>query len=117
MRWLHLSGCCVISSEKSMNFMLFFYNSCTRNCDHHILLIKTGNAHKQKMLPQIIINTCNGGQIETQSKLMVAAKCCFYKYRNKPFGGKHILRCGAAPFLFIFVMLNSLAELFVLLPA
>ena len=99
-----------------MNFMLF-YNSCTRNCDHHILLIKTGNAHKQKMLPQIIINTCKGGRFETKSKLMVAAKCCFYNYKNKSFSGKPILRCGGAPFLFIFVMLNLLAALFVFLTA
>ena len=56
-----------------MNFM-HFHNSCTRNCDHRILLIKTANAHKQRMLPQIIINTCEGGGIETQSKLIVAAK-------------------------------------------
>ena len=29
-----------------MNFM-HFHNPSTRNCDHHILLIMTGNAHKQ----------------------------------------------------------------------
>ena len=29
-----------------MNFM-HFHNSYTRNCDHHILLIMTGNAHKE----------------------------------------------------------------------
>ena len=29
-----------------MNFM-HFRNSCTRNCDHHILLITTGNSHKE----------------------------------------------------------------------
>ena len=29
-----------------MNFM-HFLNSCSRNCDHHILLIMTGNAHKE----------------------------------------------------------------------
>ena len=29
-----------------MNFV-HFHNSCTRNCDHHILLIMTGNAHKE----------------------------------------------------------------------
>ena len=26
---------------------MHFYNSSTRNCDHHILLIMTGNAHKE----------------------------------------------------------------------
>ena len=29
-----------------MNFM-HFHNSSTRHCDHHILLIMTGNAHKE----------------------------------------------------------------------
>ena len=29
-----------------MNFM-HFYNSCTQNYDHHILLVMTGNAHKE----------------------------------------------------------------------
>ena len=37
---------CVSSSKKLMNFM-HFNNSSTRNCDHHILLIMTGNAHKE----------------------------------------------------------------------
>ena len=26
---------------------MHFYNFCTRNCDHHILLIRTGNALKE----------------------------------------------------------------------
>ena len=34
------------SSEKLMNFM-YFHNSSTQNCDHHILLIMTGNANKE----------------------------------------------------------------------
>ena len=34
------------NSEKLMNFM-HFHNSCTQNCDHHILLIMTGNAHEE----------------------------------------------------------------------
>ena len=37
---------CVSSSETLMNSM-HFHNSCTRNCDHHIVLIMTGNAHKE----------------------------------------------------------------------
>ena len=52
-----------------------FHNSYTRNCDHHILLIMTGNAHKsQRILPQIIGNTCEGKRIKAQQKLFVAAK-------------------------------------------
>ena len=36
----------VSGSEKLMNFM-HFHNSHTRNRDHHILLIMTGNTHKE----------------------------------------------------------------------
>ena len=25
---------------------MHFHNSCTQNCDHHILLVMTGNGHK-----------------------------------------------------------------------
>ena len=46
LRRLHPSGSCVSSSEKLMNFM-HFHNSSTRNRDHHILLIMTGNARKE----------------------------------------------------------------------
>ena len=88
-----------------MNFM-HFYNSCTQNCDYHILLIMTGNAHK--VLPQIIIDTGEGAGIETSSKLIVAAKSCLFSWlKKKLFIGKPILRCGTAPFLFIFVVLSS----------
>ena len=63
-------------NEKLIN-LLHFHNSCTRNGDHLILSIKTGNAHKQIMLPQTIINTfkkCKEEGIEAQSIMMVAAK-------------------------------------------
>ena len=43
-----------------------------------------------------------GEGIETQSKLMVAAKGgSFHSYTNKLFSGKPILPCGAALFLSI----------------
>ena len=45
------------SSEKLMNFMCF-HSSCTRNSDHHVLLIMTGNAHKEschKLLSLILV--------------------------------------------------------------
>ena len=54
---LHPCGSCVSSSEKLINFM-HFHNSCTQNCDHHILLIMTGNAHKEschKLLSLILV--------------------------------------------------------------
>ena len=50
-------------------------NSCSRNGDN--LLIKTDNAHKQRILPQTTLNTCKkyeGVGIEIQSKLMVLVK-------------------------------------------
>ena len=37
-----------------MNFMPF-HNSCTQNCDHHILLIMTGNAHKESCHQLLLI--------------------------------------------------------------
>ena len=56
--------------------------------------------------------------IETQSKMMMGPNGdCFHNYRNKLFNGVHTLRFGAARFLFIFAMLNSLAALFALFPA
>ena len=42
---------------------------------------------------------------------------CFHNHRNKLFRGKLILGFGAAPFVFIFVVLHSLAALFALFPA
>ena len=56
-----------------MHFMHFHY-SRTRNCDHHILLIKTSNAHKKRIMPQIINAGEIGEGVETQSELIVAAK-------------------------------------------
>ena len=48
---------------------MHIHNSGARNGDHHILLIITGNVHKQRILSQIITKTfqkCEGGGIETQ---------------------------------------------------
>ena len=45
-----------------MDFM-HFQNSCTRNGDHLIFLIKTDKAHKQRILLQTIVSTfkkCEG---------------------------------------------------------
>ena len=53
------------------------HNCCTCNGNNLNLFIKTGNGHKERMLPQTIVNTfkeCEGGGIETQSKMIVAAK-------------------------------------------
>ena len=37
-----------------MNFM-HFHNSSTRNCDHHVLLIMTGNVHKESCHELLLI--------------------------------------------------------------
>ena len=46
LRRLYPSCPCVSNGEKLMSFV-HFENSSTPNCDHHILLIMTGNAHKE----------------------------------------------------------------------
>ena len=51
---LHPSGSCVSSSENLMNFM-HFHNASTRNCDHHVLLIMTGNVHKESCHKLLLI--------------------------------------------------------------
>ena len=58
-------------------FCMHLHNSCRRNSNHLILLIKTAYAHKETMLLQTIINTFkseNGRGIETETKRMMAAK-------------------------------------------
>ena len=44
------------TNQKLVNFM-HFHNLCTPNNDHFILLIKTGNAREERILPQTTINT------------------------------------------------------------
>ena len=89
-----------------MNFM-YFHNSSTRNCDHCIFLIMTGNAHKESCLKLLFI------LVMKQRLYLFKTDCsdqiggCFHNYRNKLFNGKPILPIGAAAFLFIFVALSS----------
>ena len=56
-----------------MNFM-HFHNSSTQNCDHHILLIMTGNAHKESCHKLSLILVREQGLIETDcsGKMVVA---------------------------------------------
>ena len=85
-----------------------FLNSCTQNCDHHILLIMTGNAHKEsclKLLSILILVREKGLYIV---KLIVETKWWLLsQLKKKLFIDKPIFRCGAAAFLFIFVVLSS----------
>ena len=86
-----------------MNFMNF-HNASTQSCDHHILLIMTGNAHKESCYKLLLILVRENELL----KLMVAAKWWLLsQLKKKLFDGKLILRCGTAPFLFIFVILSS----------
>ena len=86
-----------------MNFM-HFHNSCTRNCDHRILLIMTGNAHKESCQKTSLILVREQGliKIDCSGKMVVA----FIIKEKKLFNGKPILPIGAAAFLFLFVVLN-----------
>ena len=89
-----------------MNFM-HFHNSCTRNCDHHIFLIITANAHKESchrlllklVKEQRLIKTdCSG-----KMKVSVTIKEKNYLMVNLFF----VDAAGAAAFLFVFVVLSS----------
>ena len=70
-----------------MNFM-HFHNFRTRNGDYHIPLIKTGNAHEEKMLPPTIINIFksvrerdqNKNKIDGCGEMMVAFTMTKIKY-------------------------------------
>ena len=89
-----------------MNFM-HFHNSSTRNCDHHILLIMTGNAHKESChkLLLILVSKKELYIIKTDcSGEMVVA---FTIKEKNLFNGKPILPIGADPFQFILVILSS----------
>ena len=88
-----------------MNFM-HFHNSSTRNCDHYILLIMAGNAHKESCHKLLLILVREHGLyiIKTAcSRKMVVA----FILKKKLFNGKPILPIGAAAFPFIFVGLIS----------
>ena len=49
-----------------MNF-IHFYNSCPRNCDHNILLIMTGNIHKESCHKLLLILVREKGLKHNQS--------------------------------------------------
>ena len=65
------------SSEKLMNFMLF-HNSFTRNCDHHIVLIMTGNVHKESCHKLLLILEREQGlyiiKTDCSGKMVIAFK-------------------------------------------
>ena len=85
-----------------MSFM-HFHNSSSQNCDDFILLIMTGNAHKQfcHKLSLILVREQRFIKTDCKGKMVVAFT------KKKLFNGKLILLVGAAAFLFIFVVLIS----------
>ena len=84
--------------------MNFIHSSSTQNCDHHILLIMTGNAHKESCHKLSLILVREQGLIKTDcSGEMVVAFAIKKNYLN----GKPILPIGGPAFLFIFVILSS----------
>ena len=80
-----------------MNFV-DLHNSCTSNGDHLIVLIITDNAHKERTLTQYTytFEKCNGGGMETQSKMMMAARWWLLSQLQI----YNHLRFGVAPLLF-----------------
>ena len=101
-------------------FFVHIYNSCTGNGDSLYLLIKTGNALKQRILSQITTNTRKKYEGEIlkhgQKGWWRPNGGCFLNYRNKLVDGNFILGFGATPFVSIFAVLSSLAALFALFP-
>ena len=85
-----------------MNF-IHFHNSSTRNCDHHVLLIATSNAHKESCDNLLLILVREKRlymiKIDCSGKMAIA-----FTITEKLFNGKPILPIGAALFLFIFVV-------------
>ena len=115
----HVLGSCVNNKERLILF-IYFHKSCTSNGDYLDLSIKTGNAHIERMLSQAITNSSKvreGGVLKHSSKWRWRPNCgYFHNYRNKLFSGKPFMRLGGATFVFIFVVLSSLAALLSLLP-
>ena len=87
---------------------MHFQNSCTQNCDHHILLIMTGNVHKESFLKLLLILILVREKGLHILKLILATKWRLVsQLKNKLFIGKPIFQWGAAAFLFVFVVLSS----------
>ena len=84
---------------------MHFHSSSTRNCDYHILLILTGNAHKESCPKLSSILVREQGLIKTgcSGKMVVAFTIKEIKLSN----GKLILPIGAALFRLMFVVLSS----------
>ena len=84
---------------------MHFHNSSTRNCDYRILLIMTGNAHKDSCHKLLLILVSEQGlyiiKADCSGKMVVA-----FTIKEKLLGGKLILPIGAVFFLFILMVLS-----------
>ena len=71
---------------------MHIHNLCARNGDRLNLSIKTGNAHRQRILPQTTINTLKRYD---GSQMVVVFTITEINY------WKPILQFGAAPYLYL----------------
>ena len=100
-----------------MNFM-HFHNSSTRNCDHQILLIITGNAHKESCHKLLLILVRKKGlhkiKTDCNGKMVVVFTITQIKYLMVDLFGQLML-----PFshLYLWYRVPNLAALLVLFPA
>ena len=98
---------------------MHFQNSFTQNCDHHVLLIMTGNAHKDfclKLLLILILVREKGLYI---LKLIVATKWWLLSQLKKNYSLVSLFSDVVLPlsYLYLWYLVPNLAALFVLFPA
>ena len=75
-----------MNNNEKLVLFIYFDNSCIIYGDHLILLIKIGKIHKERMLSQDIIDAFKKrekGEIETQLKMIVAAKWWLFSQLQK----------------------------------
>ena len=110
-----------MNSNEKLMFFIYFHNFCAYNNDYLILFIKIGNAHKQRILSQAIIDafeTCEGGRnINTVKNYGGAQMVVVFTITEKNYFmvSHNVIWRGHVRFLL--VVLNSLAALFAMLPA
>ena len=99
-----------------MNFMHFHF-SCTQNCDDHILLIVTGNAHKKschKLLSLILAREQGLIKIDCSGKMVVAFTITEKNYLMVSLFCQLVLPLS---YLYLWYYVSNLAAVLVLFPA
>ena len=89
-----------------MNFM-HFHNSSARNYGYHILLIMTGNAHKESFHKLSFILVREQGLYIIKTDCSGEMVIAFTNKEIKLLKGKPILPIPAALFVLVFVVLRS----------